>query len=131
MGNGEVGRDDGSTEVRLTGQLEAQIESPGAGIQEPSVRVILPTEEFYGLPPPTSIDVEAEDMIQEIVAWCDLGEESPDLVCSARAQRWPGFGDCRHLIDVFVSFFDPTEQNRRVGTSGQPRTRETSEVSQP
>lgn len=60
-------------------QFQGEIEGARARIQIGSVRGAFPPEGPYGAPAPSPVDVQAQDVIQEIVARCDLAEERSNL----------------------------------------------------
>src|ERR1700752_1645855 len=74
-GDDEVGADHAAAKTIAARQLGGEIECPGAQIEVRAVRLCFPAEPLHGGPPPGPVDVQAQQMIQEVVARCDRGED--------------------------------------------------------
>src|SRR3989441_412503 len=75
----EVGADHTAAEAALPGELGGQVQRTGAQIQVSAVGFSFPAEARHGSAPPGPIHVEAEQVVQEVVARSDRGEHATDV----------------------------------------------------
>jgi hypothetical protein len=75
----EVGGHDPAFEPLSPLQLQGEVERPRTRIEVRAGRLGSPIESADGLLTPRSVDVQAQDMIQQIVPWSDLGEDALNL----------------------------------------------------
>lgn len=78
-GEREVGAHHPASKPILAGKLQSQIEGARAGVQIASRGGPLPSERRDRTTAPPPVDVEAEHMIEQVVAVRDLAEEGPHL----------------------------------------------------
>src|SRR6267143_5225201 len=88
----EVGADHTAAEAALSGELGGQVQRAGTEIEIGAVGVSFPTEARHGGAPPGPIHVEAEQVVQEVVARSDRGEHATDVGwrTTHRRERWAG-----------------------------------------
>lgn len=75
-GKGEIGGDDAAAEAVPGGQFHCEIQSAGASIEEQAIRYGGRHQGIDGEASPALIDVEAEQVVEEVVPWCDGAEHS-------------------------------------------------------
>jgi len=76
---GEVGADHPAAETGSAGQFQPQIEGPGAGVQVGSPGRTPPIERGDRSLAPPPVHVEAEHMVEQVVAGSDFAEQGPHL----------------------------------------------------
>src|SRR6185436_989810 len=86
-GYDEIGPDHSAAKSIAARQLGGEVEGPGAQVEVGAVRLRFPAEPLHGGAPPRAVDVEAEQMIQEIVARCDRREHVSHVGSGATHRR--------------------------------------------
>ncbi len=76
---GEIGAHHPTAKAWLTRQCKTHVERAGAQIHERAPRPPLPAERRDSLTTPTLVDVEAEQVVEQIVPRRDLREYAPDV----------------------------------------------------
>ena len=89
---GEVGRHDIPAEARLTHQLCSHVERAGAEIEIRSRRSGGPCQRLERATTPPLVDVHRQDVVEQIVARSDLGEDLLDVRAFLRAAGRSGIG---------------------------------------
>jgi len=85
----EVGADHRAAEARRARQLGRQVHRAGTNVEIHAVRPRLPTKPRHRGPAPAAILIQAEEMIEEIVARCDGAEHAAHVGPLRLAVRRP------------------------------------------
>lgn len=78
-GKRKVGAHHLASEAPLPRQFQRQVEGAGAGVQEQAVGRSLPTQRAHRPAAPPAVDVEAEQVVEQVVPGRDLAEQRPNL----------------------------------------------------